>query len=110
MRRGHQGRTDGNQQDIIDALRDEGASVQSLASVGAGCPDLAVGLAGQSFLVEVKNGAKSPSARTLTPDQRRWVERWTGSDVVVLLDASKARSWARRITAAPTTYANLFAR
>ena len=88
-------------QAIIDALRDEGASVQSLAaSVGAGCPDLAVGLAGQSFLVEVKNGEKSPSARTLTSDQRRWVERWNGSAVIVLLDVSKAVSWARRIAAA----------
>ena len=108
MRRGHQGRTDGNQQAIIDALRAEGASVQSLASVGTGCPDLAVGLAGLTFLVEVKNGEKSPSARTLTADQRRWVARWNGSAVIVLLDASKARAWARRIAALPSLHVDLF--
>ena len=101
MRRGHQGRTDENQTAIIDALRDEGASVQSLAACGAGCPDLVVGLAGQSFLVEVKNGLKVPSRRMLTDDQETWIKRWNGSAVVVLIDESKARSWARRIAAAP---------
>ena len=110
MRRGHQGRTDENQTAIIDALRDEGASVQSLAACGAGCPDLVVGLAGQSFLVEVKNGLKVPSRRMLTDDQETWIKRWNGSAVVVLIDESKARSWARRIAAAPTTYAGVFGR
>ena len=62
MRRGHQGRTDGNQQAVIDALRDEGASVQSLASVGDGCPDLVVGARGVTYLAEVKDGEKQPSA------------------------------------------------
>ena len=107
MRRGHQGRTDGNQQEIVDALRAEGAIVQSLAAVGAECPDLAVGLAGQTFLVEVKNGLKTPSHRTLTDDQRRWIERWTGSPVVILLDAGKASSCSRRIAAAPGTHADV---
>ena len=108
MRRSHQGRVDGNQKSIVDALRAEGASVQSLASVGAGCPDLAVGLAGQTFLVEIKNGEKYPSDRTLTPDQTRWVCQWNGSAVIVLLDVDKARAWARRIAAAPSTHADVF--
>ena len=99
---------DGNQKSIVDALRAEGASVQSLAACGAGCPDLAVGLAGQTFLVEVKNGLKTPSHRVLTADQKRWVERWNGSAVIVLLDASKARAWARRIAAPPSLHVDLF--
>ena len=110
MRRGHQGRTDENQQAIIDALRAEGASVQSLSSVGAGCPDLLVGSAGKNFLVEVKDGEKCPSRRTLTPDQKKWIREWTGSAVVILLDAGKAKSWARRIAAAPSTFAGVFGR
>lgn len=110
MRRSHQGRVDGNQKSIVDALRAEGASVQSLAACGAGCPDLAVGLAGQTFLVEIKNGLKVPSRRMLTDDQETWIKRWTGSAVIVLVDAGKARSWARRIAAAPSTYVNLFGR
>ena len=97
MRRGHQGRTDGNQQAIIDALRAEGASVQSLASVGAGVPDLLVGAKGRTYLVEVKDGEKCPSHRKLTPDQKRWILKWKGKPPVVLLDAGKALSWARRI-------------
>ena len=110
MRRGHQGRVDGNQKSIVGALRDEGASVQSLASVGDGCPDLVVGLAGKTFLIEIKNGEKSPSHRMLTADQVQWVERWNGSAVIVLIDVSKAVSWARRIAAAPGTHADVFGR
>ena len=76
-------KVDANHGEIVTALRAEGASVQSLAGVGAGCPDLVVGLAGQSFLVEVKDGEKCPSHRTLTPDQKRWILKWTGSPVVI---------------------------
>lgn len=37
-------RTDANQTAIVEALRKCGASVQSLAAVGKGVPDLLVGL------------------------------------------------------------------
>ena len=110
MRRGHQGRTDGNQAAIIDALRAEGLSVCSLAALGGGAPDLLIGSAGQTYLAEVKNGEKCPSHRMLTPDQRRWIGRWNGSAVIVLLDVSQATSWARRIAAAPGTHADVFGR
>ena len=58
------------------ALRRVGASVQSLASVGRGCPDLLVGYYDRLFLFEIKDGAKPPSARKLTPDERAWHDRW----------------------------------
>ena len=58
----------------------------------------------------MKDGEKRPSHRTLTPDQRTWIKRWTGSPVVLLLDEDKALSWARRIAAAPGTYAGVFGR
>ena len=41
----------------------------------------------------------------LTPDQKKWVGQWNGKAVVVLLDVPKARAWARRIAAAPGTFA-----
>ena len=36
-------RVDRNHSEIVDALRQAGASVQSLVKVGDGCPDLLVG-------------------------------------------------------------------
>jgi len=36
-------RTDDNQTLIVEALEGAGASVQSLASTGNGCPDLVIG-------------------------------------------------------------------
>jgi hypothetical protein len=36
-----------------------------------------------AFLVEVKDGAKPPSARQLTPDQERWHREWRGPVAVV---------------------------
>ena len=54
-------RVDGNHAEIVAALRSfPGVSVCSLASLGNGVPDLIVGLAGQNYLVEVKDGEKSP--------------------------------------------------
>ena len=92
---------DANQPAIVEALRSvAGVSVCSLAGLGDGVPDLLVGARGLSYLCEVKDGEKSPSRRMLTPDQRRWIERWTGSEVRILTDTDQASSWARRIAAA----------
>ena len=79
MRRGHQGRTDANHGEIVEALLSvAGVAVHSLAGVGCGCPDLLVGAEGKTYLVEVKDGEKCPSHRTLTPDQKKWIKEWTG--------------------------------
>ena len=92
---------DANQPAIVEVLLSvSGVTVHSLAAVGRGCPDLLVGAKGKTFLVEVKDGEKSPSRRMLTPEQRRWIERWTGSEVRILKDTGQATSWARRIAAA----------
>ena len=47
-------KTDSNQREIIDALRQIGASVYPLHFAGKGCPDLIVGFRGRNFLLEVK--------------------------------------------------------
>ena len=107
-RRGSTRSSTGNSKEAL--LSVSGVTVHSLAGVGCGCPDLLVGAEGQTFLVEVKDGEKRPSHRTLTPDQRTWIKRWTGSPVVVLLDAGKALAWPRRIAAAPSTFAGVFGR
>ena len=59
-------KVDANQTEIVKALRQVGASVQSLAATGKGCPDLLVGIRGLNFLIEVKDGAKPRSDRKLT--------------------------------------------
>lgn len=77
-------RTDANQPEIVAALRAAGATVQSLATVGDGCPDLLVGYRGANLIFECKDGAKSPGNRKLTDDQVTWICAWNGAVVVVL--------------------------
>lgn len=76
-------RVDDNQTEIVEALRRVGCSVQSLATVGNGCPDLLVGRQGVNTLLEVKDGSKPPSRRRLTPDEQIWQHKWGGQVVTV---------------------------
>ena len=76
-------KVDANQTEIVQALRQIGAVVQSLAAVGNGCPDLLVGYRNRLFLLEIKDGKKPPSAQKLTPDQVEWHRVWAGHVVVV---------------------------
>ena len=77
-------RTDQNHEEIVKALRDVGATVQSLAAVGHGVPDLLVGFCGQTILIEVKDAKQPPSKRRLTEDQIRWHGAWCGGPVAVV--------------------------
>jgi Holliday junction resolvase len=77
-------RTDANQEEIVKALRAVGATVQSLAAVGHGVPDLLVGYQGKTILMEVKDGKKSPSKRELTEDQVKWIDSWRGGSVFIV--------------------------
>ena len=76
-------KVDANQTEIVKALRQVGASVQSLAATGKGVPDLLVGFRGMNLLFEVKDGGKVKSARKLTPDQVEWHQGWRGHVAVV---------------------------
>ena len=86
MRR-YQARTDSNQAAIVNVYRRAGASVAILSSVGHGVPDLMVahafGDGCRTFLVEIKDPARPPSARRLNPDERRWAEAWRGEYWIV---------------------------
>jgi len=70
------GRVDRNQKEIVEALREAGASVQSLANIGNGCPDLLVGYMGRTYLMEVKG-----IDGKYTLDQSAWLIRWKGHTV-----------------------------
>lgn len=76
-------KTDRNQPEVIAAMRAIGVSVQSLHKVGQGAPDLLCAIAGLTFLVEVKDGAKPPSAQKLTPDQVEWHKNWKAPVYIV---------------------------
>ena len=75
---------DANQEQVVTALRAAGATVQSLAGVGKGTPDLLVGYKGQTLLMEVKDGFKPPSKKSLNEDQLRWHGSWKGGALAVV--------------------------
>lgn len=76
-------RIDENQPLIVNALRKAGASVQTLHTIGKGCPDLLIGFRGVNYLAEVKNPKNPPSKRKLTPDEIEWFNLWKGQKQVV---------------------------
>ncbi len=80
-------RVDQNHVEIVKGLRAIGASVQSIASVGKGCPDLLVGMRGFNWILEVKDGSRPPSQRRLTDDEKKWHDSWRGDvRIVTCLD------------------------
>ena len=58
-------------------------TVQHLHVVGKGCPDLLCAVQGETFLIEVKDGAKPPSKQALTDDQIIWHKGWQAEVHVV---------------------------
>jgi len=72
------GKLDGNHRAVVAELRQLGYSVQSLAGIGDGCPDLLVGFNSHNWLFELKNPEQVPSKRRLTPDERTWFAAWKG--------------------------------
>lgn len=74
---------DANHEAVVHALRTAGATVQSLADVGRGVPDLLVCWKGQNLLIEVKDGRQPPSKRRLTADQVAWHSMWPSPVYVV---------------------------
>jgi hypothetical protein len=71
-------KVDANQVDIVSAFRRLGCSVKHLHRVGAGCPDIAVGLGGLTRFVEIKTDKGKH-----TQAQLDWLEDWTGGAYLV---------------------------
>lgn len=69
-------KVDQNQDQVVSALRAAGVKVQSLAAIGKGVPDLLCLYKGTFYLIEVKDGSKTPSQRRLTEDQVKWHREW----------------------------------
>lgn len=82
-------RTDRNHREIIEALRAAGAAVTDTSAVGGGYPDLTVSYRRAWYLIEVKDGEKSPSRRKLTKAQQDWHAQQQAA-VHVVKDAHEA--------------------
>ena len=67
-------KVDKNQKDVVKALRDYGADVFLLHTVGGGIPDLMVCYNDETILIEVKDGAH----KVFTPDQLKFIAGWKG--------------------------------
>jgi hypothetical protein len=98
-------KVDANQAKIVAALRQMGCTVQPLHAVGEGVPDLLCGFRGINILIEVKDGAKPPSQRSLTDAQVEWHGGWKGQVAVakdeheavaiVIVTAAKHAGWVK---------------
>ena len=67
-------KVDKNQKDVVKALRDYGADVFLLHTVGGGIPDLLCAYNDQTILIEVKDGED----KKLTPQQITLFANWQG--------------------------------
>lgn len=82
-------RVDANQNEIVQALRDIGASVAITSMLGSGFPDIVVGYRGRNYLFEIKDGSKPPSERKLTEAEQEFHDLWRGT-VFVAKDVNEA--------------------
>jgi hypothetical protein len=86
------GKVDANQAAIVKQLRGAGVTVRSTAQVGSGFPDIAVGWQGKTYLFEVKDSNKPPSARKLTEMEQAFFDSWKGHALVVTTAAEIAEA------------------
>jgi hypothetical protein len=93
-------RRDHGEQDIIKAMRAEGAYVKVINDEGLF--DLLVAYTGPSgfqhtLLLEVKDGAKPPSARRLTPAEQKFHDEWPLSNLFIIIDPEHAVALLRSL-------------
>ncbi len=94
-------KVDGNHRQVVAAFKALGCTVQSLAAVGKGVPDLLVACAGLNHLVEVKNPKQPQNKRKLRDSQVVWASTWRAprhlvesvEDVQRLVKAWREAEW-----------------
>lgn len=107
---GYRKRVDRNQAEIVKALREAGASIAHLHTIGHGVPDILVGvqgltivgkfsvrrvkellhavhglkiIEGANLLLELKDGEKTASQQKLTDDEVEFHENWKGQIAII---------------------------
>lgn len=88
-------KTDKNQREIVDALRNAGRLVWLTHRLGQGFPDIAVTepVLNQIVLVEVKQ----PKTGRLTEDEWLWLKQWYERGAGVVLIATSFEDYTRQI-------------
>lgn len=84
---------DKNEPEIVDDLRQRGASVELQDEP----LDLLVGVGRQTFLLEVKRGDLSPADRPLKPSQRTFLCDWRGGPAGVVRCCEEARCFVKLV-------------
>lgn len=84
-------RTDENHREIIDGLRQRGYSVLDTSRLGDGFPDIVVGKAGVTSLMEIKREKRRGRiAGKLTAAQQDLMALWRGSTIHVVSTVEEA--------------------
>lgn len=101
MSRKYRGSKDTNHDTLADAFRTMGCTVTDLHDTGVpGWPDLAVGCAGRTYLVEVKNLDTRYGRAGLTREQSAFARDWRGDEVVTATTSddviAMVNRWRRR--------------
>lgn len=81
-------RRDDNEKEIVSAMREAGAYVKVINDEGLF--DLLVSYRGETLLIEVKDGAKPPSARRLTEAEQKFHDEWPGADLYIVNSVEEA--------------------
>jgi hypothetical protein len=76
-------RIDPNQTVIVKELLRAGCTVQSLAAIGCGCPDLLIGIHGLNLLIEIKNPDSVRGKKGLNDVQKKFHSFWRGQIATV---------------------------
>ena len=74
-------------------MREAGAYVKAINDEGLF--DLLVSYRGETMLIEVKDGAKPPSARRLTEAEQKFHDEWPGSNLYIINSVEEALSLLR---------------
>jgi Holliday junction resolvase len=75
-------KVDSNHKQIVEAFRQLGCSVFDTSGVGRGFPDLLIGKAFKTVLVEIKSSDKAK----FTKHQKEFMVHWKGSTVCRIQD------------------------
>ena len=90
-------KVDANQGEIVKALRNAGYSVAPTHGVGNGFPDIVAGRWGRNYMIEIKDGAKPPSAQALTQAERDFHHNWKGEVFIVTSPADALTQLRKRV-------------
>lgn len=84
-------RKDANHSEIVATLSALGCTVVDLSAAGiSGLPDLLVGVAGRTLLVEVKNRATRYGRAGLSKEQADFAQLWRGEPVAEVSSINEA--------------------